>query len=494
MSYIDGEILTFTQNNNEIKLRVYGDEFYARYESLEGYTAIYDDKLQKFCYASLVNGALTSNGIDITSPPPADLEVHLLENSVVKNGKFNKKYNELISSESNPHENNTNKTLGPNKGLLEGRSLAKGNINGLTVLVDFQDLKSTVTSDDINEMLNGENYKENGNYCSINEYFKIISSNQLDYKNTVIGPITLPNTVEYYKRNLLVKDALDIIINDLNVDLSAVDSTNSKIVDSINFLYAGRTSYEGNLWPHNGNANLNYNGYKIDLYMLTSMGRNKSDLSIGTFCHETGHLLLRFPDMYDYGERDGDNIKSSGIGMYCLMGSGNHLDNGHTPSPVCSYLRELVGWAPNIINLNEINGELSIKHGEYNTICMYSTHSENEYFILENRTNLNLDKYLPSSGLAVYHCDTLGSNELQTGSSNRHYQCALLQADGNSDLENDVNSGDGTDLYSEKDGVVISGSTNPSSRLWNNSDSGLVISDISSPGSVIKLKILNNPN
>ena len=41
-----------------------------------------------------------------------------------------------------------------------------------------------------------------------------------------------------------------------------------------------------------------------DLYLLTSLGRSAGDLSIGTFCHENGHLLCRFPDMYDYGERD----------------------------------------------------------------------------------------------------------------------------------------------------------------------------------------------
>ena len=56
------------------------------------------------------------------------------------------------------------------------------------------------------------------------------------------------------------------------------------------------------------------------------MGRSADDLSIGTFCHENGHLLCRFPDMYDYGERDGDTVESAGIGGYCLMGSGNHLE------------------------------------------------------------------------------------------------------------------------------------------------------------------------
>jgi M6 family metalloprotease-like protein len=49
--------------------------------------------------------------------------------------------------------------------------------------------------------------------------------------------------------------------------------------------------------------------------MLTGLGRQKVDLSIGTFCHESGHLLCRFPDMYDYGQRDGDFEKSQGTGL-----------------------------------------------------------------------------------------------------------------------------------------------------------------------------------
>ncbi|MFC6697599.1 hypothetical protein [Nocardioides daphniae] len=35
------------------------------------------------------------------------------------------------------------------------------------------------------------------------------------------------------------------------------------------------------------------NGVSTELYVVTSMGRRTEDLSIGTFCHETGHLLFR---------------------------------------------------------------------------------------------------------------------------------------------------------------------------------------------------------
>src|SRR5687767_5442014 len=119
----------------------------------------------------------------------------------------------------------------------------------------------------------------------------------------------------------------------------------------------------------------------------------------------------------------------------------------------------------------------------------YPTDKFNEYFIVENRTKMGLDQHLPSSGLAVYHCDTDGSNELQEGSSTRHYQCALLQADGRTDLERNANRGDGGDLYGAIAGTALSHATAPSSRQWDNIDSRLVLSQISAPGEVITFQI-----
>jgi hypothetical protein len=253
-------------------------------------------------------------------------------------------------------------------------------------------------------------------------------------------------------------------------------------------MYAGQTQYRGELWPHNWHIDLRFGTMRTDLYLLTSLGRTPADLSIGTFCHENGHLLCRFPDMYDYGERDGDSVKSAGIGSYCLMGSGNHNDNGRSPSPVCAYLRDLAGWCDNEIDLNAGASRKAL-HGDYNTVIKYRTSKANEYFLVENRSRMGLDRGLPASGLAVYHCDILGSNELQQGTAAKHYQCALLQADGRRDLELDANRGDGDDLYGAVAGVALSAESSPHSREWDGRDSGLVISDIGPPGESIGFKV-----
>ncbi len=488
MSAIFGEILTFGQAHDcDIQLKVTGDEFYATYETLDGYTAVSDSDRGCFCHANLVNGVLVSSGCPVSGPPPAGVPRHLRESLSVRNRRFEGR--RLRRSGPLRMSNEAELTFGPSQGLLEGRRLTSGAVRGLTILVEFKDVQTSVTKADLTALLNGQNYTHNGNFCSAREYFRIVSSGKLDYSNDVVGPFRLSQNRSYYITHLLVKEALDLAVA-AGTDLSRYDSRGEGIIDALNIMYAGQTQYDGDLWPHNSDINLRYGNISTNLYLLTSAGRNAWDLSIGTFCHENGHLLCRFPDMYDYGavNREGDGVKSAGIGSYCLMGSGNHLNSGRTPAPVCAYLRDLAGWCDNETLLNTA-AALQAVHGDYNHVLKFRSRTPNEYFLVENRSKLGLDRHLPSSGLAIYHCDTLGSNEFQQGTGQRHYQCALLQADGNTDLEHNVNQGDGTDLFSGVSGVAISHATTPSSRLWDGSDSGFVLSDIAVPDERLDFRV-----
>ena len=486
MSAIFGETLVFSQGNGygDVRLVVFGDEFYARYETEDGYTVVYDTDLEQYCYAILLEGRFASSGAPTTKRPPTEIRRHLKESESVRNEKFERRYSRMRPPEPAEAPNRM-RTFGVNEGLLPGRRVSEGDVKGLTVLVKFADLSTDITAEEVDALLNGANYRQNDNFCSVREYFRLMSSGKLNYTNHVVGPIQLKHNRSYYVDNLLVREAMDIVVNDLEIDLSEFDSRGEGIVDALNFMYAGRTAYEGELWPHNHYIDLNYGGMRTNYYMITSLGRRPVDLSIGTFCHENGHQLCRFTDLYDYGMRDGDFEKSNGIGVYCLMGSGNHLNYGRTPSPVCAYLRYLVGWHDREVYLDGAGAYEAI-HGDYGTIMKYETDKPNEYFLFENRTQIGLDSHIPDSGLAVYHCDILGSNEWQGGTRERHYQCGLLQADGHLDLENNRNYGDAGDLFDRVHGVALSHDTTPSSRGWDGSDSGMTISDISTPGGAIQ--------
>ena len=109
-----------------------------------------------------------------------------------------------------------------------------------------------------------------------------------------------------------MKEALDLAIAAHGVDLADFDSRGEGIVDAINLMYAGRTLYEGELAAQLGAHDQLPGRIRTHFYQISSMGRSPVDLSIGTFAHESGHLLCRFPDLYDYGKRDGDFEKSAG--------------------------------------------------------------------------------------------------------------------------------------------------------------------------------------
>ena len=101
MSAIFGETLTFPQENGpEVELVVFGDEFYSRRETKDGYTAIYDDSLGQYCYAILHEGEFASSGTSILEPPPPGLQPHLEEAEPIRREKFARRYTQLRPSDT----------------------------------------------------------------------------------------------------------------------------------------------------------------------------------------------------------------------------------------------------------------------------------------------------------------------------------------------------------------------------------------------------------
>lgn len=488
MSGASGFVETFPQGDgNPVQLRVFGDEYYARYETLDGYAAIYDEVLARYCYAVLQDGEYVSSAVPVTKPPPSGLEPHLKESEDVRSAKFDRRIATALPPEAFQTPTGKPEVFGPNKGLLNGRQVGVGAVRGLTVLVNFQDVAATIETSEVDALLNADDYTAYGNFCSVRDYFRRISADYLDYSNVVVGPVTLGGKRRDYVDQLLAAEALEAVV-DLGVDLAQFDSRGEGILDAVSFMYAGDVVYEGWLWPHNHFLDWKHGDFKTNFYQISPLGLKPSELRIGTFCHESAHMLCRFPDLYDYGRRDEDTEKSAGLGSYCLMSSGNHLGGGRVPAPVSAYLRYLAGWVKQEVSLNT-PGTYTIAQGDYGTFYVYRTKASNEYFLIENRSRFDLDRNLPSSGLAIYHCDTLGSNEWQSNTPDRHYQCGLLQADARSSLELNENSGDEGDLYRSIAGNALDDATTPDTRLWNGDDSGLRIKEISADGQMMTFTV-----
>jgi hypothetical protein len=88
MTAIHGERLTFGQRDgSEVVLVVFGTELYARYETVDGYSAVYDEDRGGFCYAGLADGAFVSLGAPVTGAPPPGAVRHGQESEAVRQAK-----------------------------------------------------------------------------------------------------------------------------------------------------------------------------------------------------------------------------------------------------------------------------------------------------------------------------------------------------------------------------------------------------------------------
>ncbi len=207
MSAIFGETLTFAQEAGpDIRLTTFGDEFYARYEDADGYTAVYDADLGQWCYAMLVDDRFVSTAVSLAERPPAGIPRHLEEPESRRRYLY-----DLRRGRSMPPPEavraETMRTLGPNQGLLTGRRLNSGSVRGLTILVEFQDVGTTVTRNDVSDLLNADDYTRNGNFSSVRGYFKTVSTGVLGYKNDVVGAFKLSKPRRYHAPKPLVEEA-----------------------------------------------------------------------------------------------------------------------------------------------------------------------------------------------------------------------------------------------------------------------------------------------
>jgi hypothetical protein len=257
-----------------------------------------------------------------------------------------------------------------------------------------------------------------------------------------------------------------------------VDGDNN--VQNLNIFYAGGNGnvWSYGLWPHSwslynvGSQELSAGGKKVYRYQITNIG---SSLELGTFCHENGHMLCGFPDIYDY-----DSDSKGGAGMFCLMNSGGH---GVNPVQVCAYLKKAAGWAT-IVDLTSASGltaSLTASAGtNFNHFYRFTKPGvSTEYFLLENRQSTGRDDSLPASGIAIWHADELGDKNNQSMTANvthANYELTLVQADNLWHFQNNINTGDSQDLYYNGNAAAgyanrLDDTSTPNAHWWNGSNS-----------------------
>lgn len=441
-----------------VEVRIWGDEFYQHVESLDGYTLLRDPKTGVICYAALSRDhrELVSTGVRAGAPQKTALGIarHLRVSPDAVGARVRgaraRHWGGFAAKgfpRATPHE---------------------GSVLGLCLIVDFPDEPGTISPAEVDVFCNELGYTANGNNGSIRDYYRDVSNDRLDYTNFVLPAYytalhdkshyddpaqpSVPGAVE------LITEALDYL--DDTIDYAQFDADDDGFIDAINCFYVGTTSagWSMGLWPHCAPLIYETDDDVMTIqYQITYMG---SSLRIGTFCHENGHMLFWWPDLYDY---DHD---SRGLGQYCLMSGGNHVDGGRNPVEPCAYLKDRAGWT-DTLTLTQPQQGLGATAGS-DVIHKYpDPANENEYYLIDNRQQVGRDAGLPDAGLAIWHIDESGSNDWNQMTPERHYRVTLVQADGEWDLENDRNSGDATDLWSAPTFARCGPNTSPDTDWWD---------------------------
>jgi M6 family metalloprotease-like protein len=499
------EPFTFTNpDGTKIQVRGWGDSFFAIFETPDGYTVISDPATGFYHYATLSDDKRTllpsGTRVGAVDPTTLGVEKHLRyhPNEVRKMAStareiFGPKPRWQIRREQKRLELDIKlKSLSGGilpQPLIQAAPPAKGttgNYVGLCILIQFPDVPGTITQLEVEQFCNLPGYNQFGNNGSVYDYFRDNSGNLLNYTNIVTQYYTAQHNRDYYtnpdiscpiRAQELIREALDHLV-DQGFDFSQLSSDNNGYVYCLNVFYAGGciNNWAEGLWPHSWSLFSEYpatEGKIFSDYQITYMG---NELTLKTFCHENGHMLCDFPDLYDYG------YESNGVGNYCLMAYGGYM--AKNPVQVNAYLKYKAGWASQVTAITP--GVSNVPAGDNRFFIYVNSCKASEYFIIENRQKQDRDTALPDSGLAIWHVDELGSNDFEQMTSTNHYECSLEQADNNFNLESGDNYGDATDLFASPQNIEFSDETSPNAHWWNDARSGLSICQISTSGPVMQ--------
>ncbi|MEW6379586.1 MAG: M6 family metalloprotease domain-containing protein [bacterium] len=372
-----------------------------------------------------------------------------------------------------------------------------GSFRALVLLVDFPDNLGRTSQDQYRKMLFSLGTYPTG---SMRDYYQEVSYRQFDLTGDVNGTtgtpsdwLRMPHTYSYYlggqsglgsyptNAQKLAEDA--VIAADPYVDYRLYDNNGDGEVDSLFILHAGAcaeasTNPDAYIWSHRWEMEhppvldgMRFRGYSMEPEYTRSPG----DSTIGVFCHEYGHEL-GLPDLYDVGHSGGE-----GIGNWGVMGGGSWNGNpsGSRPAHFCAWSKVQLGWVtPFVLKSNQT--AVNIPQVEtQGSIFLVWTNGEvgTQYFLVENRQKVSFDDSLPGDGLLIYHVD----NQVKRQDNPAHYKVDVEQADGDYDLNNGTNGGDGGDPWPGTRGRRnFNQNSTPNSTDYNGQKTQVAIKNISS--------------
>jgi M6 family metalloprotease-like protein len=339
-----------------------------------------------------------------------------------------------------------------------------GSPKALVILVNFKDKAFVVPSAQASfqNLVTQPGYSANGGTGSAKDYFMASTYGKFAPDFVVVGPVTLPQTLDFYGKNdasgndtdpaQMIVDACTAA-NTAGVDFTQYDTDGDGFVDNVFVYYAGYNEAEGGaantIWPHRWSISsagittgITFDGKKIEDYSCTSELKSTSGSNmcgIGTFCHEFGHVL----GLPDYYNTSGSSTYIATLETWDIMDYGPYLNNGCTPPTYSAWDRFYLGYlTPQQISsaanmtlqpLYQGTTPPANTNGQAYLIAA-STHNMNatspnpsEFFLVEYRKHIGWDAFIgqdvntssiPADGICIWHIDYLQSDWDNNGPNN----------------------------------------------------------------------------
>jgi M6 family metalloprotease-like protein len=505
------EITLEQPGGKTFRAQPFGDEWNNGFETLGGYTVVRDRESGTWEYAiEGPQGTLEPSGkaVGLDAPPTAPKHLRSEAPSVPQ------------APEQAP--------------ALEGSALANpngGTQRSLVILVRFPDQAS------LGSTPAQWNSRFFGATNSVQDYYDEVSYGRLDIapateshgtaNDGVVGWLTMttnhPNTAGSTgpaNRNL-VREA--VIAADPSVDYASYDSNGDGFLSSrelhISVIVAGQEAAYGStagksVWGHQwslfGTERPTVNGLVFGDsghgggYTQFGEWHGYHMATIGIMVHEMGHDLY-LPDLYDTDSADG---ASEGVGEWSVMGSGMWLavpgvHPGSTPAHLDAWSKSYEGW----LTPQRLSGTRGIAQAETNATAMQlrdnpggvdwtlnTSWGTGEYFLVENRQRIGYDAALPGCGLLVWHIDETRPSTNLANSDETRRLVDLEEADGLNNLDGVGNRGDAGDPYpGSSTNTRFNDTSNPNSRLYGGSSSGVASENMTGPCSSTMSATLTDP-
>jgi M6 family metalloprotease-like protein len=341
--------------------------------------------------------------------------------------------------------------------------------------------------------------------------------------------ITTDNTEAYYAQNngnlvgsqLASAMFLSVLrqLDSQGFDFSQYDLNYDLNIDSLVVFHSGYASEQGsgsecganspqnrivsqghqgsdNVWTSSSGVGLS--GYSIASAFNRVCPGTATWSTWGVPAHEWTHTLGT-PDLYDIATRSTGLL--GGLGTFDIMSNPHGPGGDGNAEGMSSFIKMLTEWVVPVEIQNDGTYTIRALNSYGDAYKISKNFPTGEYLLIENRNPEGYDSGLPGAGLLIYHVDENMAQQNRTGfpgqsgwpGNGNHYRCALLQADGKYDLEQEVNNGDAGDYWVQ--GMTLgpgNGQTYPNTDSYQNGNiqsTGITITDISAAGSTMTFRV-----